>query len=401
MNPDFSTRPSALLYEPNVEGHHLVWLKFIVEDLLSAGWRLTLAVDTRPEPFERIRQRLGPLLEKVTLLPARENSGRKRGGAGANAVAECFRQADTGLVFLNSFDEIASSVLRRAALGRMPPAGLRGRLAGIYLRPRFLAGRGFSPNLWLKDFGFARLMRGGWFQHLLFLDPWLQENCQARFPKTPAFCLPEPCPDDFAGDSLAARKHFEIPGGKKVLLFYGAAYRRKGLPLAVEALLGLPATAPFFLLCAGQQMDDPRTRRGLQTLVAQGRARVISRYIFEAEEKLLFAAGDIVLLPYLKHFGHSAVLARAAGAGKMVIASDEELVGRLVRKHDLGLPFPSGNAAALRQAILRAGQAGPAELARWQAAAFRYARQASRAEFRRVLLQAFATAAPKNFAAAP
>jgi glycosyltransferase involved in cell wall biosynthesis len=390
MNPDISTRCAALLYEPNVEGHHVVWLKFIVEDLLSAGWRLTLAVDTRPESFDRIRKRLGSLLEKVTILPVWGKSGRRLGEEGAKSVAECFSRANTDVVFLDTFDEIASSLLRRAALGRMPPALLRGRIGGIYLRPRFLAAHGFSLNKWLKAFGFARLMENGWFSHLLFLDPWIQESCQSRFPQTPVFCLPDPCPDDFVGDHLKARNHLEIPRGRKVLLFYGAAYRRKGLHLAVEALLGLPVELPVFLLCAGQQMNDQRTLRGLETLVTQGRARVISHYIFEEEEKLLFAASDIVLLPYIKHFGNSAVLSRAAGAGKMVIASDEELVGRLVRKHGLGLLFPSGDATAFRQSIVRAMNAQPQELAQWQAAAFRYAQQSSRAEFRRVLLQAFA-----------
>jgi glycosyltransferase involved in cell wall biosynthesis len=390
MNSDVSTGRSALLYEPNVEGHHLVWLKFIVEDLLSAGWRLTLAVDTRPESFDHIRKRLGLLLEKVTILSVWEKSGRRLGGGGAQSIAECFRQAKTDMVFLDTFDEIASSLLRRAALGRMPPALLRGRIGGIYLRPRFLAGNEFSLNNWLKAFGFARLMKSGWFSHLLFLDTWIQESCQSQFPQTPVFSLPDPCPDDFVGDQLKARNHFKIPSGRKVLLFYGAAYRRKGLHLAVEALLGLGVELPVFLLCSGQQVNDPRTLRGLETLVSQGRARVISRCIFEEEEKLLFAASDIVLLPYIKHFGNSAVLSRAAGAGKMVIASDEELVGRLVRKHNLGLLFPSGDVTAFQQSIVRAMNAQSQELAQWQAAAFRYAQQSSRAEFRRVLLQAFA-----------
>ena len=48
-----------LLYEPRVEGHHPGWLRFIVEDLLSAGWRLTLAVDLRAENARQVRERLG------------------------------------------------------------------------------------------------------------------------------------------------------------------------------------------------------------------------------------------------------------------------------------------------------------------------------------------------------
>ncbi|HTY86437.1 MAG TPA: glycosyltransferase [Candidatus Acidoferrum sp.] len=393
MNRGVSSLRTVLIYEPRVEGHHLVWLKFIAEDLLSAGWKLTLALDNRAESAERIHKRLGPLLESVSRLPVWDAPGRRVGGDGVQCVAACFSRARTELVFLNSFDEIASSVLRRAALGRLPPATLRGRMGGIYLRPRFLAGRGVSPNEWLKHFGFARLMRGGWLTHLLFLDPWIQADCQARFPQTPAFCLPDPCPDDFVADRQTARTEFEIPAGWQVLLFYGGPYRRKGLHLAVEALLGLSPKVPVFLLCAGQQENDSRLQRGLQTLVQEGRARVIRRYIYEAEEKKLFAASDIVLLPYLKHFGNSAVLSRAAGAGKMVIASDEQLVGRLVREHRLGLLFPSGNPAALRRSIEQAAGATPEMLAQWQAAALRYAAWSSRAEFRRVLLQSFERAA--------
>jgi glycosyltransferase involved in cell wall biosynthesis len=386
------TPAHLLIYEPRTEGHHLVWLRFLADDLLAAGHRLTLALDDRPEAVERIRKRLGPVLEKVTVLSIWEKTGVRLGGNGVNNVAACFEKSKADLVFLNTFDEISSSLLRQAAMGKLPPRILRGKLGGIYLRPRFLLKRGWSPNEWLKSIGFSRLMRGGWFSHLLFLDPWIQEICAARFPKTPAHFLPDPCPDNFAGDAAAARAHFQIPAGKKVLLFYGAAYRRKGLHLAVEALLGLPESSPAFLLCAGQQMDDPLIQNGLKTLVAQGRAQVISRYIYEDEEKLLFAASDIVLLPYLKHFGNSAVLSRAGGAGKMVIASDEELVGRLVKKFELGLRFTSGDATAFRSAIETALLAQPEKLAAWSAAAQRYAEFSSRSAYRRVLQESFAAA---------
>jgi glycosyltransferase involved in cell wall biosynthesis len=103
----------------------------------------------------------------------------------------------------------------------------------------------------------------------------------------------------------------------------------------------------------------------------------------------LFAACDVVLLPYIKHFGNSAVLSRAAGAGKMVIASNEELVGRLVREHRLGLLFPSGDSTALRQAITSAAEATLDEQRQWKAQALSFADKSSRAEFRRILLEAF------------
>ena len=47
------TAPALLLYEPRVEGHHPGWLRFITEDLLSAGYPLTLAVDPQAPAVDR------------------------------------------------------------------------------------------------------------------------------------------------------------------------------------------------------------------------------------------------------------------------------------------------------------------------------------------------------------
>ena len=81
------------------------------------------------------------------------------------------------------------------------------------------------------------------------------------------------------------------------------------------------------------------------------------------EEKLCFAACDVVLLPYLHHFGGSAVLSQAAAAGRMVIVSDEELMGKQTRHHGLGLLFTTGDPAALRERMREAALMTGAKLA--------------------------------------
>ena len=71
------------------------------------------------------------------------------------------------------------------------------------------------------------------------------------------------------------------------------------------------------------------------------------------DRKQLFAACDAVLLPYLGHQGTSGILSRAAGAGKPAIASDENLIGHVVRHYQMGLLFQSGNVPALQSAMER------------------------------------------------
>lgn len=387
---DLGQRSSVLIYEPRVEGHHLSYLKFLVEDLCSADFPLALAVDTRPKQFALIENQLGGLLKNVRVFSVCDANGRRAGDGYAGSVATCLEKSGADTAFLNSFDEIASVMLRQVALGRRPPDILRGRCGGIYLRPRFMGGGTFSLNLWLKSIGFKRLLRQNWFRQLLFLDPFLQAQLKAMQPDAPMYFLPDPFPDDFAADPAIARRQLNIPPNKCVLLFYGGAYRRKGLRVAIAAMRKLPQSLPAFLLFAGHQPEDATLSHELKLLESEGRARLLNHYVSDAEEKFLFAVCDFVLLPYLKHFGSSGVLSRAAGAGKPVIASDEQLIGRLVRKRRLGLLFPSGNAPALGRAIIQALKASPEEKMAWQKSAATFAGQYSRAAFRSALLASFA-----------
>jgi glycosyltransferase involved in cell wall biosynthesis len=106
-----------------------------------------------------------------------------------------------------------------------------------------------------------------------------------------------------------------------------------------------------------------------------------------AEEKNCFAASDVVLLPYLNHFGTSGVLSRAMAAGKPVIVSDEQLLGRLTREQGLGLLFPSGDAGMLCKKIQQAVAFAPDAAANFSAAARTYVARYSRAAYRRTLLE--------------
>jgi glycosyltransferase involved in cell wall biosynthesis len=383
-----ATARHVLVYEPRVEGHHLGYLKAISEDLLSAGYRLTLAVDTGAEAMAKIETEMTTVLAQATVLAANDGSNKLR------RVAALAARTQADLVFLPNLDEIGSAMLRRSALGIMPPKILRGKLGGIWHRPRFLGSLGFSLNQRAKAAGFARLLRGGWFSHLLLLDPYLHADFKRRDPAAPAFFLPDFFPADFAADRAAARRALDLPEDRRVFLFYGGGYRRKGLSLAVEAMRAMDRDEPAFLLCAGRQPDDREVAQGLAVLVREGRARVIDRYIFNAEEKQLFAASDVVLLPYRRHFGISGVLVRAIGAGLPVIASDEQLLGRLVREHDLGLLFPSGDVRALRAAIAQLTRAPADDMARRQAAVRAAAPSWTRAAFRTALLAAFDRARP-------
>lgn len=376
-----------LVVEPRVEGHHPGWLKFITEDLLAAGYELTLAVDLRPQSRPIIEEHLGDLMRRVELLRAVDERGRPPHGSTAASIVAALEASGAPRAFLCAFDELASAAFRRAAIGLKPPLALRGRMGGIYHRPRFTDAPWWSPNRLLKVAGFRKFIRANWIRPLLLLDEYLTRDFKRTFPDRPIHFLPDPCPDDFGGDPALARSELGIPAHATVFLFFGVGARRKGLHLAVEAMLRL-ARPDTLLLVAGRQNPPPRVRDKLAQLERQKRALILDRYVSSKEEKRCFQAADVVLLPYLNHFGTSGPLSRAMATGKPVIASDEQLLGRLVRDHGLGWRFPSGDVAGLAACLAQATQADAGTRQRFRDNAACYARRYSREAYRKALLAA-------------
>ena len=377
-----------LVYEPRVEGHHPGWLAFIVADLLSAGVKLSLAVDLRPSSAAILKDHLGPLWGEVRLLDTRGGRSNSRGESKWKSLRRCFAESGSSRIFLCAIDEIASDLFRWRAFGLNPLGEFSGKIGGIYHRPRFLDAPRLAPGRFFKMRGFDQLMRNDFFAQLLMLDESLLRDLRREYPKAPLFFLPDPCPDGFAGNRADARKELGISAEKTVLLFFGVGSRRKGLGVAVDAMLSLPIESNFLLLVAGRQQLEGDLKHRLDLLVGRGSAQVLDRYVSSDEEKWCFQAADAVLLPYINHFGTSGVLSRAASAGKYIIASDEQLVGRLVREHGMGSVFASGDAKALADAIIAFGRQDEASLIVCRDRAAGYARKYSRSAFREAVLKA-------------
>ena len=381
-----TTDPSILVYEPRTEGHHPGWLAFVVEDLLTAGARITLAVDLRPSSKAILQDYLGNMWERVAVVDAFNGQPSGRMGAKWKSLRDCLTRSQTERVFLCAFDEVASDLFRCAAFGWNPLASLSGKIGGIYHRPRFLAASTPSLGGLLKRRGFNHLLRGNFFGQLLILDEFLVPDLCRTFPKAPLFFLPDPCPEDFQGNAMEARVKLGLPLDKTVFLFFGVGSSRKGLGVAVDAMLSLPAESNSLLLIAGKQNLEGVLRQKLETLIKGGRAQLMDRYVSCEEEKWCFQATDAVLLPYLNHFGTSGVLSRACATGKFVIASNEQLTGKLVQEHGLGSLFPSGDSRSLASAILAYEQLERAQHDHFRERAADYARRYSRQTFREALL---------------
>ncbi len=384
-----ASQPHILIFEPRSEGHHLSWLRYVAEDLLVAGFRLTLAVDCRPEAQALIKENLFTLIDKVSLISIFAEDGKFHGGSKLRALAHCLDKSGAREAFVNNLDDIASHCLRSAAVGIYPPRLLQGRLSGVYFRPRFLKNASWPPGNIIKAVGFQKLCRRGWFKHIFMLDEYMFATVKDKCGGAAFHFLPDPWDGDFSHRQNEARQALDIPQERFVLLNYGMGDRRKGLHQTVRALLESPPESRLFLLCAGKLDRDRGLLDDLARLAARKMAKVMNRYVSNAEESLCFCAGDVVVLPYIKHFGSSGVLSLAAAAGKMVIASDEGLVAQRIKEHKLGWLFPSRNVEKLKGCFEQAASLSELDLDGFRQAALAYSRLCSREAFRNALLSAF------------
>ncbi len=375
----------VLIFEPGRVGHRLTWLRYVTEDFLGMGCKITWAVDFSPRAKRLIEEQLSTLLPKVSVLSLFHENGRWRRGSKIRSLEECREISQAGEVFLNEFDEIASGMLRGAAVGIMPPRPLQGRLSGVYFRPRFLTEPHRPAGNIVKASGFQRLCRQGWFRHLYFVDEYLFPALGKNDPSGRFHFLPDPWSGDFSCPADVARKRLGIPKNKVVYLHYGMGDRRKGLHLAVDAMGTPAADSRMFLLCAGQISDDRHLLDKLAGFEKMGAAKLMNRYVTDEEERLCFSSADAVLLPYIQHYGSSGVLSRTAAAGKVAIVSDEGLLAKRVRDHRLGLLFQTNNVRELRQRMSDVASMDQDNRDRYRKMSLKYAESCSREAFREAL----------------
>ncbi len=374
----------VLIFEPARGGHHLAFLRYTVEDFLSAGHTVTLAVSTDASPAPDLRAALGPSLARCRWRRLDHGPGQIWRGRTLDGLVRAQSAVDANLVFVNCLDLFTSAFFRRHALGLPAPAVLRGRLAGIFVRPR-VADTRLAPDVddRCKRRGFLRLARAGWFKRILTLDETLPGALVPGIEPGLFAPLPDPWEGDFTADRRAARRALGLPDDAFLFLHYGTASPRKGLPTVLRATAALPAGLKAALVCAGRAGEDHAEE--LAELARRGRAHVFNRHLADAEEPLFFRACDAVVLAYEGHYGSSAIQARAAAAGRTVISSDEGLVGHRTRTHGLGLTFATRDADALAQTLARAAALPTDAFATGLAA---YARHHCRENFRRALLDA-------------
>ena len=206
---------------------------------------------------------------------------------------------------------------------------------------------------------------------LFCLDQFAVEYINQVYGTTKAVHLADPVQRYATCDAGAEqlRSELGIEPGRSVFLMFGALENdRKGLNEIFDAIELLPPALcrRMTLLLAGT--ITPEGRQKLEARIAQVSAgrevQIIRQYTFIPDEAIhpYFQISDVVLVPYQRHIGMSAILVRAAAAQKPVLASDFGVVGELTRRYQLGLVIDATSPEEISKALIRFLLEIPAEL---------------------------------------
>ena len=155
-------------------------------------------------------------------------------------------------------------------------------------------------------------------------------------------------PELYAGDAEDL-KQYGIPDDTFVVACTVRAVPRKGVPVFIEAIDGLPPGLNIHFLMAGSKMDSPLHQR----LVAKNSyADNIHIYGFLKRMPWILKGVDVSVLPSLKREGLPRAMLEAMIAGVVPIVTNSGGSPELIEKDVSGFVVEPGDPVAIREKIL-------------------------------------------------
>jgi glycosyltransferase involved in cell wall biosynthesis len=358
--------PDVMIFEPNTGGHHAeftchlmrYWLDNVRDGRLLAAVAPGL-LEQQPQMSAGVV--LPPRTDRAELeapLPGSQSSLWFKGRINRKLLTEAIERHRPKHVLVMYLDH-AQLALASGLRFQFPVS-----ISGILFHPtlHYRGDGSINPKSFLqglrKRLVLRSIARNPHLSTVFTLDPTAVPSLRAL--GLDAVALPDPVAQDGfkCGTSQQMREHFDLAPDRTTLLLFGSLTARKGVTQALEALalLGPEEARQVALLMAGPL--DPALHPLVEALVSKVRACGVqvahhNAYIENYAVQSFMGAAHLILVPYQRHFGSSAVLIRAALAGRPVVSQEYGLMGANVRTHCLGQAVDTGRPKEIAGAISR------------------------------------------------
>jgi glycosyltransferase involved in cell wall biosynthesis len=358
-------QPDLMVFEPNLGGHHAEFTTHILRHWLNSEAEGRLLAAIAPGLLEQqtvLSEGIinPPRTSTVALqgaLPGASKGQWAKGRSNLKLLSDAIVRHRPKQVLVMYLDHAQLAL----ALSLRFPFPVT--ISGILFHPTLHYGAGSATGLrsrlqrLRKQLLLRLIARNPHLGTVFTLDP--SAVVSLRRLGLNAVALPDPVVQH--GNEIRSRedmlRSYGIEANRKVLLLFGALTARKGVIPLLQALALLPprAAREVTLFMAGP-LDESLQ---MQTSVLASRARTAGAQVVHHNELIqnravqsFMGSADLVLAPYQRHFGSSAVLIRAALAERPVLSQSFGLMGQYVREHGLGQAVETGDPAAISEGIL-------------------------------------------------
>ncbi len=256
-------------------------------------------------------------------------------------------------------------------LGAKPPCSL----SGIYFRPVFHYSSfgNFKPS-WREKFWqirdkifLSRILRHSHLQTLYCLDPFVVEHLEQFNGIVKAIHLADPVEIYNYPDAHVKKikESLGIEPNRTVFLMFGALRKRKGIYQLLDAiaLLSSELCEKFCLLLVGPVSSDPLIQKRIKEISESLPIQIVKydKFVPDQEIQPYFQIADVILAPYQRHIGMSAILVRAAAAQKPVLSSNYGLMGQMIKHYQLGMAVDTTIPNEITKGLMQFLQESPKE----------------------------------------
>lgn len=340
-----------LIFEPNLSGHRINYLKIILhalkeEDkyyttlLTLESLRKSSALETLKtqfsDSFDITYTKLSPLIQSIYAGHKLYNRELINYFIVRKHIKRIRVAVNYDLIFFPYLDNLA----RMLSLTNNPFFGIR--FCGISMVPSFHYRKmGIkTPKAYfssIKEKLFVRLLKNKYTKQILTIDQPMYEYISNAYPHLLARITYIPDPITFSGkeDKLTSRNYFHIPEHKNVILLYGSVSERKGVLELLRASAHKNFPENLMVVIAGVQTNQ--IKKEIQALgYSQEDVLFIDKYLTSKEEYMVFKSADLVWCGYKDFYGMSAVLIQAGAMKLPVISSNEGVVSWITERYETG-----------------------------------------------------------------
>ncbi len=335
-----------LIFSPAISGHNIEYLDYIYKRIVNSKINVVFLIPLKIPETEI----LTPSEQIKILYLDQEYSNFSKNKKAEIINSYCLKEAIDHILFMH---------LDILLIPEFVKINKKTHVSAIYFE-HFIRYKLFTEfRFWARGLRYISKIVSNKSVKNIFI---LNDSSGVRFLNTIYFFIPK---FKYLSDPIDFSQRFDHQSVKKIrtttykIYCIGSLHDRKNTVGVIKALKYLPDNllAKIELIIIGNTPQDEATRikQEITSILKHNPNAKINfqNKILDKEEfEILLAQADFLAIPYIGHVGSSGILGNAVKFQKLVIGSNRGLVGKFIKKYNLGVTVDEHNPQDIARGII-------------------------------------------------